>query len=67
MDVIAAARAAQAWWAQWAKRQVSSRVKNGSVQGECMHTAEAVTENSQTCAPAAPALPANDRYPLWVS
>lgn len=48
MDVIAAARAAQAWWAQWAKRQVSSRVKNGSVQGECMHTAEAVTENSQT-------------------
>lgn len=29
-----------------------------------MHTAEAVTENSETSAPAAPSPPANDESPL---
>lgn len=29
-----------------------------------MHTAEAVTENSESSAPAAPSLPANDRSSL---
>ena len=40
------------------------RVKDGSVQGECVHTAEAVTENSESSAPAAPSSTANDRSPL---
>lgn len=44
---------------------MSGRVKDGSVQGECVHAAEAVTVNSETPAPAASSFSANDGSSLW--
>ena len=40
-------------------------VKDGNVQGVCVHTAGAVTENSESSAPVAPSFPANEKPPVF--
>lgn len=54
----------RSWWAQWARRQMPGWVKDGSMWGECVLTAEAMTGNSQSCAPAASSSTASDRSPF---